>query len=66
MLMTTFGMGEQAKEIKVGYLVKNSPSSYNMIMRHTYFNQLGATLSTLYLCKKYLLSDEQAGVIQGD
>lgn len=42
------------------------PSSYNMIIGQSDFNQLGSFLYTLYLCMKCLLSDELLRVIQGD
>lgn len=48
MMMTTFRVGEQTKEIKVRYLVIDAPSSYNMILGCLTFNQLGIALSTLY------------------
>lgn len=43
------------KELKVMYLVIDAPSSYNMIIGQPTFNQLSATLSTMYLCMKYML-----------
>lgn len=62
----TFGEKDKAKEIKVGYLVIDAPASYNMIIGRPPFNQMGSTLSTLYLCIKYRLFDRRVGVIQGD
>lgn len=37
-----------------------------MIIGQPSFNQLDTTLSILYLCMKYLLSDGRVGVIQSD
>lgn len=65
-LRTTFETHELMKEIKVRYLVIDAPSSYNMIIECLTFNQLGIIVSTLYLCMKYLLSDERVRVIQED
>lgn len=44
-LKTTFGSGENAKTIKVKYLVINAPNSYNIIIERPAFNILGAFLS---------------------
>lgn len=65
-LRITFGEQDQAKEIKVKYLVIDAPSLYNVIIWRPTFNQMGATLSTLYLCIKYPLLDGRVGFIQGD
>ncbi|XP_045791370.1 uncharacterized protein LOC123886075 [Trifolium pratense] len=49
-LLTTFGEEENAKTIKVRYLVVKTPfTSYNIIIGRPAFNALGAVLSTLYL-----------------
>lgn len=63
---TTFWEYDQAIEIKVKYLVIDALSSYNMIIGQPTFNKLDTTLSTLYLCMKYLLSNGRIGVTQGD
>lgn len=54
---TTFGVGEQTKQVKARYLVIHAPFSYNMIIGRPTFNQLYVILSTLYLCMKYALFD---------
>lgn len=59
-------MKKKSKDIRVRYLVMDSPSSYYMIIGCSTFNQLGAILSILYLCIKYMFSYRQVGVIQGD
>lgn len=47
------------------YLVIYVSSSYNMIIGNPTFNQMGADLSTLYLCIKYLFYNGRVRVIQG-
>lgn len=63
-LRTAFGMGEQSKEIKVRYIVIDTPYSYNMIIEHLTFNQLGVTLFTFYLWMKFPPSNGRVRVIQ--
>lgn len=43
-----FILKENAKMIKVGHLVVDSLSSYNIIIRKSSFKILGAALSTFY------------------
>ncbi|GAU41233.1 hypothetical protein TSUD_280320, partial [Trifolium subterraneum] len=55
-LLTTFGDHQNAKTIKVRYLVVKTPfASYNIIIGRPAFNTLGAAMSTLYLSIKYPL-----------
>ncbi|GAU34855.1 hypothetical protein TSUD_259350 [Trifolium subterraneum] len=66
-LLTTFGEKENAKTIKVRYLVvKTAFTSYNIIIGRPTFNTLGAVMSTLYLSMKYLLDDGRIGTVRGD
>ncbi|XP_045809878.1 uncharacterized protein LOC123904235 [Trifolium pratense] len=66
-LLTTFGEEENAKTIKVRYLAVKTPfTSYNIIIRRSTFNALGAVLSTLYLSMKYPLDNGGVGTIKGD
>jgi hypothetical protein len=66
-LLTTFGMKENAKTIKVRYLVVRTPyASYNIIIGRPAFNALGAAMSTLYLAMKYPLDNGGVGIIRGD
>jgi hypothetical protein len=65
-LRTTFGIGENAKTIRVRYLVVNTPNSYNIIIGRPTFNLLGAFLSTKFLVIKYPLEHEKVGIIRGD
>lgn len=52
--------------VRVIYLIFNTASSYNIVIRRTSFNALEASLLTLYLTMKYPLGDGQVGVIKGD
>ncbi|MCH81899.1 hypothetical protein A2U01_0002693 [Trifolium medium] len=66
-LLTTFGEKENAKTIKVRYLVVKTPfTSYNIIVGRPAFNALGAAMSTLYLSMKYPLDDGRVGMVRGD
>jgi hypothetical protein len=57
-LLTTFGENDNAKTIKVRYLVLKTPfTSYNIIIGKPVFNALEAVMSTLYLSIKYPLDD---------
>lgn len=65
-LQTLFVLRENAKMIKVRYLIVDTPSSYNIIIGLHALNLLGASLSTLYLSMKYLLPNVCIGVMQED
>jgi hypothetical protein len=66
-LLTTFGEKENAKTIKVRYLVVRTPyASYNIIIGRPTFNALGVAMSTLYLAIKYPLDKGRVGTIRGD
>jgi hypothetical protein len=66
-LLTTFGIKENAKTVKVRYLVVRTPyASYNIIIGRPAFNALGAAMSTLYLAIKYPLDNGGVGTIRGD
>ncbi|PNX69328.1 hypothetical protein L195_g056660, partial [Trifolium pratense] len=66
-LLTTFGEEENARTIKVRYLVVKTPfTSYNIIIGRPAFNALGAVFSTLYLSMKYPLDNGGVGTIKGD
>jgi hypothetical protein len=66
-LLTTFGKKENAKTIKVRYLVVRTPCpSYNIIVGRPAFNTLGAAMSTLYLAIKYPLDNGRVGTVRGD
>ncbi|GAU40547.1 hypothetical protein TSUD_367500 [Trifolium subterraneum] len=64
-LYTTFGEDENAKTIKVRYLVvKTLFTSYNIIIGRPAFNTLGAVMSTLYLSIKYPLNNDYPSLEQ--
>jgi hypothetical protein len=66
-LLTTFGVKENTKTIKVRYLVVRTPyASYNIIIGRPAFNALGTAMSTLYLAIKYPLDNGRVGTIRGD
>ncbi|GAU49430.1 hypothetical protein TSUD_181770 [Trifolium subterraneum] len=66
-LYTTFCEDENAKTIKVRYLVvKTLFTSYNIIIGRPAFNALGAVMSTLYLSIKYPLNNGKVGAVKGD
>jgi hypothetical protein len=66
-LLTTFGDKENAKTIKVRYLVvRTLCASYNIIIGRPAFNALGAAMSTLYLAIKYPLDNGGVGIVRGD
>lgn len=62
-LKAIYGLNQNAKMIKVMYLVEEASSSYNIIIGRLAFNLLGAALSSLYICVNYLLLDGQVGVV---
>ncbi|GAU31520.1 hypothetical protein TSUD_332960 [Trifolium subterraneum] len=66
-LLTTFGERDNAKTVKVRYLVVRTPfTSYNIIIGRPAFNALGAAMSTLYLSIKYPLDNGGVGILRGD
>ena len=65
-VLTTFGNEENAKGVRVRYLVVNASSPYNIIIGRPSFNALEAVLSTLYLKMKYPLGNGCVRVIRGD
>jgi hypothetical protein len=66
-LLTTFGDKDNAKTIKVRYLVvRTLCASYNIIIGRPAFNALGAAMSTLYLAIKYPLDNGGVGTLKGD
>jgi hypothetical protein len=66
-LLTTFGENDNAKTVKVRYLVVKTPfTSYNIIIGRPSFNALGVAMSTLYLSMKYPLDDGRICIVRGD
>lgn len=64
-LKAIFGVEENARLIKVRYLVIDESSSYNMIIGRHSSNQLRTAPSTSYLCMKHPLMDGIVSIIQG-
>lgn len=56
-MIMTFSSGDNAKSVKVRYLIVNVASPYNIIVGKPSFNALEETLSILYLTLKYPLKD---------
>lgn len=52
--------------MKVKYLFIEAPSSYNLIIGRPTSNRMGATISTLYLCMKYMLPNGRVGIFRVD
>ncbi|CAJ2637529.1 unnamed protein product [Trifolium pratense] len=66
-LLTTFGDKDNAKTIKVRYLVVKTPfTSYKIIIGRPTFNVLGVVVSTLYLSMKCPLDNGGVGIVRGD
>lgn len=55
LVLIVFGSGNNAKSVKVRYLIVNISSSYNIIIGRPSFNTLEAALSKMYLKMKYPL-----------
>lgn len=64
-IVTLFESGNNAKLVKVRYLIMNV-ASYNIIIIKSTFNVFESALSTWYLTIKYLLCGGGIGVIKGD
>lgn len=66
-LDTTFGEGEDARTIKVRYLVIDSFSPYNIVIGRPTLNALGAVVSTAHLTMKYPAGNgRRVGVVRAD
>lgn len=65
-MTTIFGAEESAGMIKVRCLVIDTFSLYNMNVGRLAFSHMGVTISTLYMCMKYPLSDKRVRVIERD
>ncbi|XP_020235004.1 uncharacterized protein LOC109814899 [Cajanus cajan] len=56
-LLTTFGASPDSRWIMIRYLLVKANTSYNIIIRRSTLNQLGAVVSTPHLTKKFPGSD---------
>ncbi|CAL5187890.1 unnamed protein product [Lathyrus oleraceus] len=65
-LDTTFGKGENAKMLKVRYLVIDSWSVYNVVIGMPVVAELGAVISIVHLKMKYPIGDGMVGVVMAD
>lgn len=65
-LETTFGEGEHAKTISVGYVVVDAVTAYNIIIGRPSLNKLGARVSTQHLTMNYPLPNGKVGVVRAD
>ncbi|CAK8539728.1 unnamed protein product [Lathyrus sativus] len=65
-LDTTIGKGENAKMMKVRYLVIDSWSVYNVVIGMPVVAELGAVISTVHLKMKYPIGDGMVGVVMAD
>jgi len=65
-LKTTFGTRENAKTIRVKYLVINAPNCYNIIIERPSFNLLGIFMSTRFLVMKYPMKKGKIGTLRRD
>ncbi|RDY09856.1 hypothetical protein CR513_05716, partial [Mucuna pruriens] len=57
-LETTFGERHHTRSIPVLYMVVDVEASYNIIIGRPGLNKLGAVVSTLHLCMKYLCYED--------
>ncbi|XP_057449674.1 uncharacterized protein LOC130740954 [Lotus japonicus] len=65
-LDTTFGERENAKTLKVRYLILVAKGSYNMIIGRNTLNQLCVVISTAHLAVKYPLPNGRIGRVAVD
>jgi len=52
-LYTTFGLDKASKTLKIRYLVIDANTSYNILLRRSSLNKLGAIVSTPHLAMKF-------------
>ncbi|CAL5187889.1 unnamed protein product [Lathyrus oleraceus] len=65
-LDTTFGKGENAKMLKVRYVVIDSWSVYNVVIGMPVVAELRAVISIVHLKMKYPIGDGMVGVVMAD
>lgn len=59
-----YGEGANAKAIDIAYLIMDTLSPYNIILRIPPINELRAFISTLNLVLKYLLPGRRVGTVR--
>ncbi|XP_016173894.1 uncharacterized protein LOC107616449 [Arachis ipaensis] len=65
-LQTTLGEHPLSKTYDIQYLVVDCFSPYNLILGRPFVNKFGAIVSTVHLCVKFPLQDDQVVTIHGD
>ncbi|XP_016172910.1 uncharacterized protein LOC107615355 [Arachis ipaensis] len=65
-LQTTLGEHPLSKTNDIQYLVVDCFSPYNLILGRPFLNKFGAIVSTVHLCVKFPLQDDQVATIHGD
>ncbi|XP_057730262.1 uncharacterized protein LOC130945571 [Arachis stenosperma] len=65
-LQTTLGEQPLSKTHDIQYLVVDCFSPYNLILGRPFLNKFGAIVSTVHLCVKFPLQDDQVATIHGD
>ncbi|XP_072087011.1 uncharacterized protein [Arachis hypogaea] len=65
-LQTTLGEQPFSKTNDIQYLVVDCFSPYNLILGRPFLNKFGAIVSTVHLCVKFPLQDDQVATIHGD
>ncbi|XP_057746232.1 uncharacterized protein LOC130965490 [Arachis stenosperma] len=65
-LQTTLGEHPLSKTYDIQYLVVDCFSPYDLILGRPFLNKFGAIVSTVHLCVKFPLQNDQVVTIQGD
>ncbi|XP_072067043.1 uncharacterized protein [Arachis hypogaea] len=65
-LQTTLGEHPLSKTNDIQYLVVDCFSPYNLILGRPFLNKFGAIVSTVHLCVKFPLQDDQVVTVHGD
>ncbi|XP_015960106.1 uncharacterized protein LOC107484011 [Arachis duranensis] len=65
-LQTKLGEHPLSKTYDIQYLVVDCFSPYNLILGRPFLNKFGAVVSTVHLCVKFPLQDDQVVTIHGD
>jgi len=63
---TTFGERDEAKTIRIRYMVVNTHSSYNILLGRPIINKLGAVVSSVHMRMKYPTDRGTMGTIKVD
>jgi len=63
---TTFGERDEAKIIRIRYMVVNTHSSYNILLGRPTINKLGAVVSLVHMRMKYPTDRGTVGTVKVD